>query len=74
MLFVKEHRPLVADTMPELKKLHIMKEVGRRWGRITPAEMRRFKKLAEDDLIRFQDEHKEYIEKINDLRHQAFSK
>ena len=50
MLFVRETRKLVVDTMPHIRSLNIMKEVGRIWKTITVKELERYKQLAQQDL------------------------
>jgi hypothetical protein len=39
MLFVRETRKIVVDTMPHVRSLNIMKEVGRNWKTITNKEL-----------------------------------
>lgn len=48
-----------------------MKEVGRIWQVITKDELSHFEKQSREDLKRFKDEHRRFINQINDLRAEA---
>lgn len=68
MLFVRETRKRVVDTMPHVRSLNIMKEVGKIWKTITKKELDRFRKMADEDLRRYHHEHEEFIKKVNKIR------
>jgi hypothetical protein len=72
MLFVRETRPKVMETMPEIAPLDIMKEVGRRWGVIEEEELEKYKQLAMLDLQRYKREHQTFVEQINQQRKMAY--
>lgn len=72
MLFVRETRKRVVDTMPHVRSLNIMKEVGKIWKTITKKELDRFRRLADEDLKRYHTEHEEFIKKVNKIRKQSF--
>lgn len=42
MLFVKETRTKVAASHPHIKRLHIMKEVGRQWSSICARDLEHY--------------------------------
>lgn len=50
MLFVRDTRKKVVDTMPHVRSLNIMKEVGRIWNTITNKDLQKYKLLAQIDL------------------------
>jgi HMG (high mobility group) box len=57
MLFVRDMRPHVMRTMPEIAPLDIMKEVGRRWNSISEQDLHKYRSLAVEDLQRYKKEH-----------------
>lgn len=72
MIFVRETRKRVVDTMPHVRSLNIMKEVGRIWKTITNKELERYKQLAQADMERYLQEHEEFVQRINQLRKRSF--
>ena len=51
--------------MPHIRRLHIMKEVGRLWNQISENDLEKYKDMARNDLERFKSEHSCFVEKIN---------
>ena len=47
MIFVRETRKKVVDTMPHIRSLNIMKEVGRIWKTVSVEDLERLKVLAQ---------------------------
>jgi hypothetical protein len=72
MLFVRDMRPHVMKTMPNIAPLDIMKEVGRRWSSINPTDMQKYRNLAMQDLERYKHQHQEFVGQINQYRKQAY--
>ena len=72
MLFVRDMRPFVMKTMPSIAPLDIMKEVGRRWKKISEPNLIKYRDLALKDIERYKKEHKEFVDKINLQRKQAY--
>ena len=68
MIFVRETRKMVVDTMPHVRSLNIMKEVGKIWKTVTNEELERLKNLAKKDLDRYMQEHEKFVREINLLR------
>lgn len=74
MFFVRETRRKVVESMPHVRSLDIMKEVGNQWKHITNKELEHFRQMARDDLERYQREHKLFIESINQIRKASYNK
>ena len=53
---------------PNIPALDIMKEVGRIWQNITKEELDFFKKMSQEDMQRYLQEHERFINEINDMR------
>jgi hypothetical protein len=68
MFFVRETRTRVANEMPDIPPLDIMKEVGKIWQRQTEADLKEFRRLAKEDSIRYQEELERFISMLNQLR------
>lgn len=66
MIFVREvkklnltdlqTRPLIIKEFPRMNILDVMKEIGRRWQKITPEHKQHFEREADKDKIRFRRE------------------
>ena len=61
-------RPKVVKDHPNIPALDIMKEVGRIWQNITKEELDFFKKMSQEDMQRYLQEHERFINEINDMR------
>ena len=61
-------RPKVVKDHPNIPALDIMKEVGRIWQNITKEEIDFFKKMSQEDMQRYLQEHERFINEINDMR------
>ena len=68
MFFVRETRTRVAQQMPEIPPLDIMKEVGKIWQRQTENDLKRFRQQAKLDVLRYQAEMEKFIGMLNRLR------
>jgi hypothetical protein len=68
IFFCKEERELVKKEMPELTAKEIMAELGKRWKEIKDTdEVEKYKKMAEEDKIRYTEEMKTYIPTEDDM-------
>jgi HMG (high mobility group) box len=47
MFFVRETRVRVAQEMPDIPPLHIMKEVGKIWQRQTAKDLHKYNSMAQ---------------------------
>ena len=62
IFFCKEERENVKKEMPDLTAKEIMTELGKRWKEIKDTdEVEKYKKMAEEDKVRYTEEMKNYI-------------
>eukprot|EP00357_Protocruzia_adherens_P022439 CAMPEP_0114994314 /NCGR_PEP_ID=MMETSP0216-20121206/13053_1 /TAXON_ID=223996 /ORGANISM="Protocruzia adherens, Strain Boccale" /LENGTH=377 /DNA_ID=CAMNT_0002358127 /DNA_START=103 /DNA_END=1236 /DNA_ORIENTATION=- len=60
MIFGKEIRQEVIETMPEAPVTEVMKEIGKRWGLLPDEEKEKYNELAAEDKKRYEEEKKNY--------------
>ena len=54
--------------MPDIPPLDIMKEVGKIWQRQTETDLEKFKAMAKQDTVRYQEEMEKFIGMLNSMR------
>jgi hypothetical protein len=64
MIFVKETRPLIVDTHPEMGALQVMQEVGKKWQALTAEERLYFKQKADRDKVRYLTEQRAFYDEV----------
>ena len=74
MIFVRETRQKVTQEHPEMKVLDVMKEVGRRWQSIDPIEKASFEHKSQLDKQRFNEEHKLYTKRLQEMQMRIYNK
>ena len=68
MFFVRETRTRVANDMPDIPPLDIMKEVGKIWQKQIETDLKRFRSMANLDTTRYQEEMQKFIRMLNTMR------
>ena len=64
MFFVRETRTRVANEMPDIPPLDIMKEVGKIWQKQQETDLRRFRAMAKQDATRYQEEMEKFMQEM----------
>lgn len=67
MIFVKETRPLIVDTFPEMGALQVMQEVGKKWQAMTSEERLYFKQKADRDKVRYLTEQRAFYDEVEQI-------
>ena len=64
MIFVKETRPKIVNSNPDMGALEVMQEVGRAWQSMTEADRKYFKDKADNDKHRYLAESRKFYDEV----------
>ena len=67
MIFVKETRPQIVETNPEMGALQVMQEVGKKWQALTDEERKYFKMKADHDKVRYLTEQRAFYDEVEKI-------
>ena len=64
MIFVKETRPKIVQSNPNMGALEVMQEVGRAWQSMTETDRKYFKDKADNDKHRYLAESRTFYDEV----------